>query len=256
VHADDEFVGDNPNVYPNEQFGKDEAYHFLDVPKGECSYTHVGLYPGVTAKEVIAAMRRGTDHVLELTPGDLQRFGEGFIVKAGLLHRPGTALTLEIQQPSDVYTFFQTDFGGEPLPEEALYPGFDSIEAAAEGVVNWEENLKEDLLTSVALKPEPVLTEETGGKLEWVFPPEATDKFSGMRLTVDNEMTFRAKSPCVLFVWKGQGTMDDRPIDGGGGPVGKADEFFLGQDAVERGIVFKNTGDEPLIAFALFAQRV
>lgn len=256
VHADDHFVSSHPDVYPEERFGKDEAYHFLDVPKGDCPYTHVGLHPGVSAADVVAAMRRGTDHVLELTPGDIQRFGEGFIVRAGLLHRPGTALTLEIQQPSDVYTFFQTDFGGEPLPEEALYPGFDTIEAAAEGVVNWEENLRADLLESVRLKPEPVVTEDTGGQLDWVFPPEASDKFSGMRLTIETEMVFRSKMPCVLFVWKGSGAMDERAIDGGGGPVGNADEFFLGQQAVERGITFKNNGDQPLVAFALFAQRL
>lgn len=256
VHADDRFVSRNPKVYANERFGKDEAYHFLDVPKGDCSYTHVGLYPGVTMKDVVAAMRRGTDHVLELSPAAYQNYGEGFIVRAGLLHRPGTALTLEIQQPSDVYTMFQTDFGGEPLAEEALHPGFKSIEAAADAVVNLADNRKANLLESSRLTPTPVKPSMRGGKAEWIFPPSASKKFSGIRLTVESAMKLKFADPCLLFVWRGQGTLDGQKVDGGAGPVGKADEFFLGAQAVGRGVELRNTGKEPLIAFAMFATEV
>ncbi|MCC7146111.1 MAG: hypothetical protein IT443_06665 [Phycisphaeraceae bacterium] len=267
VHADDEFVSAHRGVYPRESFGKDEAYHFLDAPKGDCSYTHVGLYPGVTARQLVAAMRRGTDHVMDLSPGTLQRYGEGNMVKAGLLHRPGTAVTLEIQQPSDVYTFFQTDFGGKPLAEEVLYPGFKSIEEAAEAVVNWQENLNPNLLASTALKPTPFGGATSGatsggasggasgggGIVEWVYPPTASRKFSGVRITVQSEVTLKFDDPCVLFVWRGQGKIDGQAVDGGGGPVGKADEFFIGQAAAKRGLTLTNTGDGPVTAFALFA---
>jgi len=256
VHADDAFIKANPLIYPDEKFGKDEAYHFLDVPKGDCAYTHVGLFPGVTAKDVIEAMNRSTDHVLELSPGAMQNFGEGYFVKAGLLHRPGTALTLEIQQPSDVYTMFQRDFGGEPLAPEAICPGFGSIEEAAEAVVNWDDNLEDGLIDKVHIVPNDVDPAWTGGKAAWVFPPEFTDKFSGIRMIVETEMTIDVKQPCVLFVWRGQGQLDDMPVDGGGGPVGKADEFFLGQQAVNRRPVLKNTGDEPLVAFLMFGAMV
>jgi len=253
VHADDAFVTANGEVYPNETFGKDEAYHFLDSPKGECPYTHVGLYDGVEARDVIEAMKRGTDHLLELSPGAYQNFGEGFIVKAGLLHRPGTALTLEIQQPSDVYTMFQTDFGGEPLPAEALHPGFDSIEAAAEAVINWDENRQEGLLESVRLRPEPVTPTLDGGQADWIFPPDRSAKFSGMRLTVETDMKLPLNQPCVIYVWRGKGKLNGRVLDGRGGPVGDADEFFVGKDAADAGVDLTNTGDEPLVAFALFA---
>lgn len=258
VHADDDFLVGNAGVYPNERFGKDEAYHFLDAPKGGCSYTHVGLHAGVTAKDVITAMRRGTDHVLEMSPGAYQEYGQGFMVRAGLLHRPGTALTLEIQQPSDVYTMFQTDFGGEPLPESVLYPGFASIEEAAERVVNWPLNLQKNLLEVSRLKPE-VVTQiaQKGGSVEWVFPPSASEKFSGQRWTVQTTMTLRAEEPCVLWVWKGRGMLDGRiAITGGGGPVTEADEFFVGVEAARRGVELRNTGNEPLVVFAMFAAKV
>ena len=256
VHATDDFVATNPNVYPRERFGKDEAYHYLDVPKGDCPYTHIGVYPGVGAGDVVSALRRGTDHVIELTPGALQRFGEGFIVRAGMLHRPGTALTLEIQQPSDVYTMFQTDFGGAPLPPEAMHPGFDSIDAAAEAVVDWQANTAPDPLDNLRLTPRPVTPTPAGGSLEWVYPPEASDKFSGMRLKVTSTMKFTAQDPCILYIWRGEGTLDGLPVRGGAGPVGENDEFFLGHEAVRRGIEITTTGEEPLVAFALFAAAV
>lgn len=263
IHADDAFVAAHPDVYPAETFGKDEAYHFLDAPKGDCSYTHLGLYPGVTAADVIKAMRRSTDHVLELTPGAMQNFGEGFYTRAGMLHRPGTALTLEIQQPSDVYTFFQMDFGGEPLAAEALHPGFESIEAAAEAVVHWDANTQPNLLEQFRLTPTAIEGGPTsGGKVEWVFPPSMTTKFTGVRLTVETSLTYTSADPFVLFVWRGRGTMTvgggDNAIalQGGGGPVGAADEFFVGLDAAEAGLQITNDGDEPLVAFALFAQSL
>lgn len=258
VHADDAFVANRPEVYPNETFGKDEAYHFLEAPKGGCPYTHVGLHAGVDARTLIAAMRRSTDHVVELLPGALQTYGEGYYVAAGTLHRPGTALTLEIQQPSDVYALFQTDFGGEPVPEAVRCPGFKSIEEAAEQVVNWRANLQPGLLESVHLRPTVVdsYAGVSGAKVEWVFPPRMTDKFSGARLTVQTSLTFKAEDPFVLYVWSGKGTLQGKAIDGAEGAVGNADEFFVGQDAARRGVELKATGDAPLVAFAMFAAKV
>lgn len=257
VHANDAFVQKNPEIYPNEQFGKDEAYHFLDAPKGPCAYTHLGLHAGVDAKTLIAAMRKGTDHVVELSPAVPQQFGEGYMVKAGLMHRPGTALTLEIQQPSDVYALFQTDILNKPLPAEMLHPGFESIEAAAEAIVEWEENASPKLLSKNLLRPtEASGFAQEGGKTEWIFPPGASTKFSGLRITVESAVTLKVKQPMVLYVWKGKGTLNGRPIDGRGGPAGTSDEFFIGVNAAKAGLEITNSSDTPLVAFALFAQSI
>ena len=230
VHADDRYVSAHPKVYPRERFGKDEAYYFLDAPKGDCPYTHLGLYPGVTPKDVLSAMRRGTDYVIELSPGALQRFGEGFITRGGLLHRPGTALTLEIQQPSDVYTMFQTDFGGQPLPPAAMHPGFDCPEDAM-AVVNWEENLKPNLLETARPEAAPrcAADRRRAGKLD--LPPGRQPKIQ--RHAPDGGILDDAQAqPTVpAFCLRGQGTLDGRAIEGGGGPPGKADEFFIGAQA-------------------------
>lgn len=257
VHADDEFVRSHRGVYPAERFGKDEAYYFLERPKGHCPYTHVGVWPGVGVRQLLAARKRGTDHLLELTRPAYQEFHHGMLVRAGLLHRPGTALTLEIQQPSDVYTMVQTDFGGQPLHPAALHPGFKSIEAAAEGVVNWKMNLRPTIVDECTLKPVPIKGElARGGSAEWIYPPDKCEKFSGLRVGVHTRVTLRFEAPFLLFAWEGEGALDGRRVDGGRGAAGHHDEFFVGEAAARRGVEVVNTGKEPLTAFAIFAAPV
>jgi hypothetical protein len=254
VHASDQFVERHPAVYPDQPFGKDEAYHFLSQPKGLTPYTHLGLYEGVDADTLIDAMQRGGDHVLELTPNAYQHFGEGFMVKAGLLHRPGTALTLEVQQPSDVYAFFETHFGPDPLDPAALHPGFATAREAADAVIDWPANTAAELLQQAWLRPIPLAAGISGGQADWVFPPEQCPKFSGIRLIVGSTVSLTFREPCLVFVWKGRGTLNGVAVEGGGGPPGASDEFFLGVHAVKRGIELANAGDEPLVAFVLFAE--
>ncbi len=102
IHQKDEDVLAEPTAFPDARCGKDEAYYFLPGPKGAWPYTHVGINPDITRQELIAAMASGRDALLEISPYFLQRPGMGFLVPAGLVHSPGTVLTLEIQQPSDV----------------------------------------------------------------------------------------------------------------------------------------------------------
>lgn len=111
-HAGDEDVQAHPRFFGHHRFGKEEAYFFLDAPKGSCPYTHVGLYPGTNKRDLVNAINRGRDRLLELSPYYLQRSGEGYYTPAGVPHRPGTALCLEVQQPSDVYVLLETSSNG------------------------------------------------------------------------------------------------------------------------------------------------
>ncbi len=257
VHAGDKFVADHPNVYPDQRFGKDEAYHFLTAPKGPQPYTHIGLHKGVRARDIVEQMERGVDYVLETSPAVYQAYGCGFYTRAGLMHRPGTALTLEVQQPSDVCTLFQKELGNVTLSAADRHPGFaDAMKAIS--VIDFRLNHDPKLVETYSLRPTKVKGKSPrGGKIEWIYPPEMTDKFSGQRLTIDKTIRFTADDPCMLFVWSGKGKLDGRAIRGseGAGRVGK-DEFYLGVNAVERGVAIENGGDEPLIAFAIFPQKV
>jgi len=76
--------------------GTEAVNYHLDRPKGRCPYTHAGLYPGTTLRDLRRAIARGSDAVLELSPAFLQRAGEGFFVPAGVVIERTAGQTFEL----------------------------------------------------------------------------------------------------------------------------------------------------------------
>jgi mannose-6-phosphate isomerase class I len=202
IHARDADVQAHPEFFPGHRFGKDEAYYFLERPKGMVHYTHVGLRAGVTREELIRAVRKGRDYALELSPVFSQKFGEGFFVPSGVPHRPGTALTLEIQQPSDVYTLLEDTAGGKKMSPEQIHPGFPDLDTAYQ-FIDMETAQDPEILERYRLVPSPV--EGANGPEHWIFPPAISRKFSGKRLRLPPGGTFESQeqSPYALLVWQG-----------------------------------------------------
>jgi hypothetical protein len=249
-HARDEDVKKFPQYFSGHKMGKDEAYYFLPRPKGRVPYTHVGLHPGVTAQELRRAIEKGGDHALELSPVFPQRFEEGFYVPAGIPHRPGTALTLEIQQPSDVYTLLEAASGDTKLSPEQMHPGFDSLEAALR-FVDLSPSQDKDVLEKYRLAPTliPETRQPRHGEEWWIFPPTMTSKFSGKRLRVTGAFESTEDGPYVLLVWSGRGELNGRKIKSG-------DEFLLTHSAARTPQPLRRLGDEVLEVFKLFPPRV
>src|SRR5439155_1596697 len=163
--------------------GKDEAYYFLDAPKGPIPYTHVGLVPGTTRHVLARAVAAGGGRVLELSPVIHQRIGAGISVPRGVPHRPGTALTLEVQEPSDVYTMLERESGARTLTSREMHPGFTSVDQAL-AFVDFKTAGDPSLPTRCYLRPERVRGRRSrGGRPEWIFPPRSR-KFRGQRLFV------------------------------------------------------------------------
>src|SRR3989454_6491603 len=127
-HARDEDVWAHPARFGGQRFGKDEAYYFLDAPKGPIPYTHVGLVPGTTRRVLARAVAAGGGRVLELSPVIHQRIGEGFFVPAGGPHPPGTALTVQLQEASDGDTVVDRESGGRILTPPGVHPGVTSVD--------------------------------------------------------------------------------------------------------------------------------
>ncbi len=206
-HARDEDVWKHPRRFSGQRFGKDEAYYFLDAPKGPIPYTHVGLLPGTTRRALAAAIAAGGGRVLELSPVIHQRTGEGFFVPAGVPHRPGTALTLEVQEPSDVYTMLERESGGRILAPGEMHPGFASVDEAL-AFVDLAAAVDPALLSRCRLTPEPVRGRHArGGREEWIFPPRLR-KFSGKRLVVQTRFESVEDGPYVALVWRGRGQVN------------------------------------------------
>lgn len=248
-HARDEDVWSHQEFFAGHRFGKDEAYFFLDAPKGACPYTHLGLMAGVDENELLKAIEKGRDYLLELSPYYLQRIGEGYFTPAGVPHRPGTALCLEIQQPSDVYTLLETESDGRKMSPEQIHPGFPDLKTALR-FLDFETAQAPDLLERCRLVPQPISeTKQKGGQEWWIFPPTLTKKFSGKKLVVTGTFESVESDPYALLVWRGKGELNGKPIKAG-------DEFFVGHIAATKPHLFKCTSSEPLEVFKLFPQTV
>ncbi|MCS7192060.1 MAG: hypothetical protein NZ937_03640 [Armatimonadetes bacterium] len=248
-HAQDEDVWSHPEFFAGHRFGKDEAYFFLDAPKGSCPYTHIGLLKGVDESELMAAIEKGRDRLLELSPYYLQRVGEGYFTPAGVPHRPGTALCLEVQQPSDVYTLLETETNGRRMSPKQIHPGFPDLKTALQ-FLDFKTAQSPDLLERCRLVPQLIQeTKQKGGQEWWIFPPSLTKKFSGKKLVVNGTFESTEDEPYALLIWKGKGKLNGKPIKAG-------DEFFVSYIAAIKPHRFECFGSEPIEAFKLFPQRI
>jgi hypothetical protein len=230
-----------PKNFRGHRFGKDEAYYFLEAPKGPLAYTHVGLHEGVTERELIEAVTRGRDYALELSPVFYQQFETGFFVPAGIPHSPGTALTLEIQQPSDVYTLLETRAAGKEMSPQQIHPGFKSLDDAFQ-LIDLKLSKRVGRLEENRLAPQPV-TSGRGGEIAWIFPVEKCRKFAGKRIRVSSSLSYREDRPFTLLIWKGRGKISGRAVRAG-------DEFFITAEAATNGVELQTTGDERLELFS------
>ena len=244
VHAGDSHLKRYPRSFRGHRFGKSEAYYFLEVDKGADPMLHVGMYPGVTQKELVTAIAKGHDYVMELSPPFMQRFNEGFFIPAGMPHRPGTALTLEVQQPSDVYTLLESEFCGMRVGKKG-HPGFPTLRSALK-VVDFKLAQQRNLEQRYALQPRAVGTRnQRGGQEHWIFPPSVTEKFSGKRLRVSRRFLSRESSPYALLIWRGRGKINGKSVRAG-------DEFFVSFEAATQVHEFQATEEGLLEVFKIF----
>jgi mannose-6-phosphate isomerase class I len=255
IHARDSDVQRHPEYFPGHRFGKDEAYYFLDRPKGMVHYTHAGLTPGVTREELIRAVRKGRDFALELSPVINQRFGEGFFVPSGVPHRPGTALTLEIQQPSDVYTLLEDTAGGKMMAPDQIHPGFPDLDTAYQ-FIDMETAQDPDILERYRLVPTPTGRGAGEGEEHWIFPPTVSPKFSGTRVRVPAGGSFECQeaAPYAVLVWSGTARIT------GAGPSSQelhpGDEALVTHSTAALPHRYQASGGEPLELFKFFPAQV
>ena len=104
VHPDDEQA---VRLAGPGQYGKCEAWHFLEAEEGAAVYA--GVRPGTSREELERAIREG--RVLEVAERLEVRAGQTILIPSGTLHSLGPGLLLyELQQSSDT-TFRVYDWG-------------------------------------------------------------------------------------------------------------------------------------------------
>jgi hypothetical protein len=241
---------------------KDEAYHYLPgVDMGAHPESFFGVHPWIAREKAYDTLLPylvdwDSDLILKHARAELLVAGEGFLIPSGVLHAPGTALTLELQEDSDVNSMFQALNAGRIISKEMLFKDVraEDREAHAErfclNFVDWELNGDPYFYENRHLSPQPRAAAADGGWEEsWIF--YNTRKFSGTRLVVHpgGSAVVRERGVYNVFVWTGSGRYGGLEVRGGDSGL---DELLLAYDAATRPHVVENTGGDDLVVYKFF----
>ena len=256
------------HVHPPQEYAslvgahsKDEAYHFLPVEMGPHPESFLGVHPWLAetgAHDVLLPylVDWDSDLILRHSRAELQVAGEGFLIPSGVLHAPGTALTLELQEDSDVLSMFQALNAGRIISKELLFKDVRPADRAAEGerfplrFVDWAANGDLHFYENHHLSPQPASRALGDGAEEsWVF--YGSSKFCGKRLTLQPGATAALTEPGVysVFVWSGAGVFAGHEVRGQDHDL---DELVVSHEVAVRPHEVRCTGASPLVLFSLF----
>ena len=245
---------------------KEEAYYFPeDVDVGPHPETFFGVHPWIVdqGKQDILLpylVDWNSDLILKHSSAELLVPGEGFHLPAGGLHAPGTALTIELQEDSDVFAMLQALVAGKIISKDLLFKDVHPDDRKLKGEkavleqVDWELSGDPYFYENHHLEPQPVAGgDQPGGTEHWVY--YNTTKFSGKRLIVKPGKSFTSVDNGVysVLVWRGQGTFDGHAIEAG--TVG-LDELVVTHDKATQPVEIKNTGSEDLLIIKFFGPDV
>ncbi len=245
---------------------KDEAYWFPDgVDMGPHPESFFGVHPSVARGgrgDVLLPYLEDwdSDLILKHARGERQVADEGFEIPSGVLHAPGTALTLELQEDSDVLSMFQALNAGRIISKDLLFKDVRPADRQAHGerfplnFVDWELNGDPFFFENRSTSPQPVAgAAQPGGDQAWIF--YGNRKFSGKKLVVRPGATYTAvdRGAYNLLVWSGAGRIAGQDVRGG--EPGR-DELFVVSGAATRGVEVVNTGASDLVVFTFFGPDV
>jgi hypothetical protein len=245
---------------------KDEAYYFPPgVDMGPHPESFLGLHPSVAEQRnhdvLLPYLERwDSDLILQHSVGYTQVAEHGFHIPSGVLHAPGSALTIELQEDSDVFAMLQALNAGTIISKELLWKDVRDEDRAAKGerfileLIDWEANGDPFFYEHHHLAPRLIDdSRQVGGEEYWIFYDST--KFSGKKLLVRPSETYVATDAGVhnVFVWSGRGTYGGLPVEGGDPAL---DEVVVTHDRAVRGVEVRNIGTEDLLAIKFFGPDV
>lgn len=257
MQKDAALVGRNP---------KEEAYYFPEgVDMGAHPETFFGVHPYIVEQKKFEVLlphlvEWKDDLILRHSRAYLNVPGEGFHLPAGVLHAPGTALTIELQEASDVFAMLQALVAGKIISKELLFKDVRPEDRAAFGEriilqhINWE--VSGDPFFYENRHTPPVLIEDSrqpGGEEYWIY--YNTTKFSGKKLVVKPGQRFTSQDKGVynILVWKGEGRYDGHTIRAGDFAH---DELLISHAKATVPIVVENTGKDELVIIKFFGPDI
>jgi hypothetical protein len=245
---------------------KDEAYYFPGgVDMGPHPETFLGVHPWIAEEKSYEVLLQyleawDSDLILQHARGYTQVAEEGFLVPSGMLHAPGSALTIELQEDSDVFAMLQALNAGTIISKELLWKDVRAEDRETKGerfileLIDWEENGDPYLYENHHLSPQPIeATRQPGCEESWIY--YSTKKFSGKRLVVEPGCSFTGVDDGVhnVFVWRGSGTYGGLEVRGGEPGL---DELLVTHDRATRGVEVRNTGGDAMVAIKFFGPDV
>lgn len=257
MKKDAALVGANP---------KEEAYYFPeDVPVGPQPETFFGVHPYIAEQKkhdilLPYLVEWKDDLILRHSRAYLLVPGEGFHLPSGVLHAPGTALTIELQEDSDVFAILQALVAGQIISKDLLYKDVrkQDRETLGEqvilGQIDWEISGDPYFYENRHTSPQPVeVPAQEGGEEHWIY--YNTTKFNGKRLVVKPGQSFTSVDRGVynILVWRGRGRYDGHEIEAGNFGF---DELLVSQAKATVPIVIENTGTEDLMIFKFFGPDI
>jgi hypothetical protein len=245
---------------------KDEAYYFPEgIGMGPHPESFFGVHPWISetrSYEVLLPYLESwdSDEILKHTRGYQQVAGEGFHVPSGVLHAPGTALTIELQEDSDVLAMLQALNAGRIISKELLWKDVRQEDRDRYGerfileLIDWEQNGDPYFYENHHLSPQLIATNaQEGGSEYWIF--YNTTKFCGKKLIVRPGQAYRSREHGVysIFVLEGVGRYGE--VDVRAGHPGN-DELLIAHDRAIRDLVVQNTGDHDLVVVKFFGPDI
>ena len=224
------------HLHPPQEFAvlvgaksKDESYHYLPgVDMGAHPESFFGVHPWIGRDQAFDVLLPylvdwDSDLILRHARAELLVAGEGFHIPSGVLHAPGTALTLELQEDSDVLSMFQALNAGKIISKELLFKDVRPADREVHGerfplgFVDADLNADPYFYENRHLTPQPLSRGGGSDDVEetWVFYD--TDKYSGKRLVLPPGASTTVVEPGVYsaFVWSGQGRYAGLDVAGG-----------------------------------------
>ena len=245
---------------------KDEAYYFPeDVDTGPHPETFFGVHPYIVDEKKFDILLPylvdwKDDLILRHSRAYLNVPGEGFFLPSGILHAPGTALTIELQEDSDVFAMLQALNAGKIISKDLLFKDVrkEDRESKGERIIleqlDWEANgdpyfYENHHLPNVSVEE----SKQPGGEEHWIY--YNTHKFSGKRLVIKPGQSFISQEKGVysVLVWRGRGTYDGHKIEAGNF---ECDELLVTHDRAVKPLTVKNDGKEDLLIIKFFGPDI
>lgn len=241
---------------------KEEAYYFpSDISLGSHPETFFGVHPYIAEQrkyDIILPylIDWNSDLILRHSRAYMQTEDDGFHLPAGIPHAPGTALTIEIQQPSDVFGNLQALYRGKIMSKDTLFHDIRKEDRKKFGErivisqIDWVKSGDPYFYENRHTPPIPIEeSRQEGGEEYWIF--YNSKNFSGKKLIVYPRKSYfsKEKGVYIVLIWRGEGKFDGHFIKARNFNY---DELIISYDRATRLLKIENTGSENLQIFKFF----